>query len=131
MGLPPPSSFGVPSRLSLTRPMREQLHHLSGVVFVRHPARYRIFLGVALGVQIQAHCRVERHGLQELAKIAEGIGIQQIPISGRSNVRQGIVQTDDGNDEELGKREGDALADRVRQHDDLVGDGEIEVDAPS
>ena len=74
--------FGAVS-VELIQADGEQLHHLTGVVFVGLAAP-AVFLLIAFGVQEQAHRRVQRDVFEQLPKVAACAAHQQVPVLGNA-----------------------------------------------
>ena len=81
---------GVVQRLSLVveleQPDREQLHELARIVLVGPDVACGVGLAVAEHRQVDAHGRVQRHVLQQLAEVAEGIRRERVVVARRREV---------------------------------------------
>ena len=73
-------------QVQLLQPDGEELHHFAGVVLVRRlrelAGRVEALLVVADVRQVDAHHRVQRHVLQQLAEVAEGVAGQHVVVAG-------------------------------------------------
>ena len=108
--------------LQLVEPDREELHDLAGVILVRLPARRRILLRIAFGIEIHAHPGIERDALQQGAEIAERLVAEQVPIGAHHIRRPEAVDRVQRHHEELRQGEGAALPHLVGLGEQLVPD---------
>ena len=112
-------------QIELVQANAEQLHHLACVVLVRLTTGGGIFLEIAPRVEVAAHGRAQRHGLQQLAKITQGARAQRVPV-----LRHGVaapleVDAHQGHDKELRQSQRQPLAHRIRRRQQLVPDHEV------
>ena len=77
--------LGCTVGVELDQPDGEQLHHLACVVLVGLTPRRILFL-VALGTEVIAHGRMQRHRFQQVAKIPCSMRHQRVPVM-RAGVR--------------------------------------------
>ena len=103
----------------------EQLQHFTRVVLIGHAAGGQVFLLVAAHVEIAAHAGRQRHGFEQSAVGAEGVGFEHIDISRGDESAPGDGQAGHRDDEDLAQSQRHALAQRVGCADQLAPQGVV------
>ncbi len=88
----------------------EELHHLARVVLVGHAIARRVLLAVAQVRQVEAHHRMERDLIEELAVVAEGVPAEHVEIGSDAALELGDGRVLERDHEDLRQRERDTPA---------------------
>ncbi len=92
-------------RIQFVEADREKLHHFARVVLVGHPVARRILLLVAQVREVQAHHRMKRDVLEQLAIVSESVPAEHVEIGSDAAPELGDGRVLQRHHEDLRQRE--------------------------